>query len=93
MQTPPPLAPNVLIGGKVAVGLGWLFGLYATACTAADPSLHSAGFWTLVFLGGSHLLELAIYSPFLKACKATPADYLQVFLFGLFHSSGLKPAQ
>lgn len=90
MLKPPPLPISALIGGKVAVGASWLFGLFALIAGAGGSSLHNIGFWLVVFLFGSHVLELLIYGAFLKAAKATTADYVQVFLFGIFHSSGMK---
>lgn len=90
MQKPPAMPASTLLAGKIAVGASWLIALGALALAPADSSWHSIGFWLTAFLAGSHALELLVYGPFLKAAKATGADYLQVFLFGIFHSSGLK---
>ena len=93
MLTPPPLPATALTAGKITVALTWLFSFYGWL--AADPAsiIHTLGFWLLVTLVGSHIIEIAIYRAFLQAAKATPADYVQVFLFGLFHSAGLKVGQ
>jgi uncharacterized protein YhhL (DUF1145 family) len=90
MLKPPPLPASALIAGKVAVGATWLGGLAAFMIGAGGSSLHNIGFWIIVFLFGSHVLELLIYGAFLKAARATTADYVQVFLFGIFHSGGMK---
>lgn len=92
MQQPPALPAPALLGGKIAVGTSWVFGLLALLLAGADSSLHTIGFWLTVFLVGSHALELVIYREFPKAAKATGSDYLQVFLFGIFHSGGMKTA-
>ena len=88
MLKPPPMPPAALLGGKISVAAGWLFGLFALLAST-NPTLNTAGYWLLIGLGGSHVLELAIFMPFLKAAKASAADYVQVFLFGVFHSSGM----
>lgn len=88
MLKPPVLPPQALLGGKFAVGASWLFGLVALL-SGGDSSWHSIGLYLLIFLAGSHALELVIYSAFLKAAKASPADYIQVALFGIFHSGGM----
>lgn len=90
MQKPPTLPANALLAGKIAVGIGWLIGLCALLIGSSGSTLHNIGFWMTAFLAGSHALELLIYGSFLKAANATPADYVQVFLFGIFHSGGLK---
>ncbi len=90
MLKPPPLPKSALLGGKIAVGITWLFGLFAVFTASADSTLHTVGSYLLIFLLGSHLVELVIYSAFMKAAKATPADYSQVLLFGIFHSGGMK---
>ena len=92
MQKPPAMPASALLGGKIAVGASWIFGLAALALAPAGSTLHSTGFWLTVFLAGSHAVELLVYGPFLKAARATGSDYLQVFLFGIFHSSGMKSA-
>lgn len=90
MQIPPALPANALLAGKIAVGIGWIIGLCALVIGSSGSTLHNIGFWMTAFLAGSHALELLIYGSFLKAAKATPVDYVQVFLFGIFHSSGMK---
>lgn len=93
MLAPPPLPAAALTAGKVVVALTWAFGFYGWL--AVDPAsiVHTTGFWLLVTLAGSHIIEIAIYRAFLQAARATAADYVQVFLFGIFHSAGLKPQQ
>ncbi len=93
MLTPPPMPAAALTAGKITVALAWLFGFYGWL--AADPAsqVHTIGFWLLIMLAGSHMVEIAIYRAFLQAAKATPVDYAQVFIFGLFHSAGLKAEQ
>ncbi len=90
MQIPPALPPAALLAGKVSVAASWIAGLALLALTDATSSWHNIGFWLTAFLAGSHAVELLIYRSFLAAAKATPADYAQVFLFGIFHSGGMK---
>lgn len=90
MLKPPALPTAALTAGKITVGLSWLAGLYGLLLADPASSLYTLGLWLTVFLVGSHIAELAIYRAFLKAAKATPADYVQVFLFGIFHSGGMK---
>jgi uncharacterized protein YhhL (DUF1145 family) len=89
MQRPPVLPPSALLAGKITVGLSWLFCIFAPLLSASS-NLTSIAMWLSIFLAGSHAVELLIYSPFLKAARATTVDYVQVFLFGIFHSSGLQ---
>ena len=89
MLKPPALPPQALLAGKIAVGIGWVIGLAGFLGASADSTFHTIGIGLLVFLVGSHALELVIYAAFLKAAKATTADYSQVFLFGIFHSGGM----
>ncbi len=90
MLKPPPLPANALLGGKIAVGGTWLFGLAALVLASPDSSFRTLGVALLVFLVFSHIIELFIFSAFLKSAKATTADYVQVALFGIFHSGGMK---
>lgn len=90
MLVPPPLPAAALNAGKIAVALTWVFGFYGWLVADPVSIVHTIGFWLLVTLAGSHIIELAIYRAFLHAARATPADYLQVFLFGIFHSGSLK---
>jgi uncharacterized protein YhhL (DUF1145 family) len=92
MLKPPAMPATVCLAGKISVGLAWLFGFYGLLLADAASSLSTIGTVTLLFLAGSHVVETFIYAPFLKAARATPVDYVQVFLFGLFHSSTLKIA-
>lgn len=92
MLKPPALPATALTVGKIAIGLCWLAGLYGLLLADSASNLHTLGLWLTVFLVGSHALELAIYRSFLKAANATSADYVQVFLFGIFHSSSMKPS-
>lgn len=91
MLKPPTLPPQALLVGKIAVGIGWLIGLAGFLGASADSTFHAIGIGLLIFLVGSHALELVIYAPFLKAANATTADYTQVGLFGIFHSGGMTP--
>ena len=89
MLTPPALPPQALLAGKIAVGIGWLIGFAGFLLVDAGSTFHTIGIGLLVFLVGSHALELVIYAAFLRAAKATAVDYSQVFLFGIFHSGGM----
>ncbi len=92
MLTPPPLPAAILTAGKVTVAVTWVFAFYGWLLANPSSLVHTIGFWLVVTLVGSHIIEIAIYRAFLQAAKATPADYAQVFVFGIFHSGGLKVA-
>ncbi|HQQ63975.1 MAG TPA: hypothetical protein PLF22_10435 [Pseudomonadales bacterium] len=92
MLKPPTLPQNVLLAGKISVGLGWLFCVIAPMVSQSHAVMTIAE-WLAVFLVGSHAVELLLYGAFLKAANATKADYVQVFLFGIFHSGGLQAKQ
>ena len=89
MLKPPALPPQALLAGKIAVGIGWIIGLFGFLLAGAGTTLHTIGIGLLAFLAGSHALELVIYSAFLKAARASTSDYVQVSLFGIFHSGGM----
>lgn len=89
MLKPPALPQAARIAGKIAVGTSWIFCILAPLMSASTLSQNIAQ-WLAVFLVGSHIVELVIYGAFLKAAQATPADYAQTFLFGIFHSGGLQ---
>ena len=91
MLKPPVLPPQALLAGKIAVGIGWLIGFAGFLLADAGATFHTLGIGLLAFLIGRHALELVIYAAFLKAAKASSADYAQVFLFGIFHSGGMTP--
>jgi len=46
----------------------------------------------ILFLAVSHIIELVIFSAFLKAAKASSMDYVQAFIFGMFHTGSMKIA-
>lgn len=89
MLKPPALPPQTLLAGKIAVGISWLIGLAGLLFASAGTAFHTIGIGLLAFLVGSHALELVIYSAFLKAARASTSDYVQVSLFGIFHSGGM----
>ena len=90
MQIPPPLPTAALTAGKIAVGIAWLFSIVALTLPTAEPQLATVGIVLLAFLSVSHLVELIVFREFLKAANATPNDYVQAFIFGMFHTGGLK---
>jgi uncharacterized protein YhhL (DUF1145 family) len=90
MQKPPPLPAGALKAGKVAVGLSWLFAIATVTMTMPQPQLHNVGLALLAFLSISHIIELFVFRDFLKAANATQSDYIQSFIFGMFHTGGLK---
>lgn len=90
MLKPPVLPPQALLAGKFAIGTSWLIGLAGLCLASADSAFHTIGIGLLIFLVGSHALELAIYAAFMKAARASTVDYVLVFLFGIFHSGGMK---
>jgi uncharacterized protein YhhL (DUF1145 family) len=90
MKLPPPLPAPALKAGKIAVGLSWLFAIATVTMTMPQPQLHTVGTVLLAFLSVSHIIELFIFRDFLKAAKATQTDYIQSFIFGMFHTGGLK---
>jgi uncharacterized protein YhhL (DUF1145 family) len=90
MQTPPPLPAAALKAGKIAVGLSWLFAIAVVVFPVPQAQLHTVGVVLLAFLTISHAAELLIFREFLKAANATQNDYIQAFIFGMFHTGGLK---
>src|SRR6478752_6203663 len=90
MQIPPPLPAAALTAGKIAVGLSWIFAIVALTLPMPEPRLATVGIVLLVFLSVSHLVELIVFREFLKAANATQNDYIQAFIFGMFHTGGLK---
>jgi uncharacterized protein YhhL (DUF1145 family) len=90
MQTPPPLPATALTAGKIAVGLSWIFAIASLTLPMPEPRLATVGIVLLVFLSVSHLVELIVFREFLKAANATQNDYIQAFIFGMFHTGGLK---
>ncbi|HSC76024.1 MAG TPA: DUF1145 domain-containing protein [Pseudomonadales bacterium] len=92
MKLPPPLPAPALTAGKIAVGISWLLAIAAVVLPMPEPRLTTVGIAVITFLTVSHLLELVIFRDFLKAANATPADYTQSFIFGMFHTGGLKIA-
>ena len=48
------------------------------------------GMLLIAGLGVTHLIEIIIFREFLAAAKATTNDYIQAFIFGMFHTGGLK---
>lgn len=90
MKQPPPLPAIALKAGKIAVGLSWVFAIVAVTVAMPEPQLSTVGKVLLAFLSISHVAELIIFRDFLKAVKATQGDYIQAFIFGMFHTGGLK---
>lgn len=90
MIKPPPVPPAALQGGKIVVGLAWLGSIAALFGGSAEPRFVTLGLIVLGFLTLSHAVELVIFRAYLQSVKATPADYLQSFIFGMFHTGGLK---
>lgn len=90
MLKPPAMPASVLLAGKLSVAAGWVIGLSAMLLTDAASSWHTIGICLTAFLAGSHAVELLVYRAFLAAARASAADYVQVFLFGVFHSGGMK---
>lgn len=90
MQQPPALPAVACTIGKILCLLAYIIGLWCLIQTG-NPELTETGYWILGFLVISHIAELFIYRPFLQHVKASNADYLQVFVFGIFHSATLLP--
>ena len=90
MQQPPALPAIACTIGKVLCLLAYVIGVWCLVQTN-DSALTETGWWILGFLLISHIVELFIYRPFLQQVQATAADYLQVFVFGIFHSATLLP--
>ena len=57
-----------------------------------DPQLTTIGQGVILFLTVSHIIELFVFSEFLKAANASTQDYVQSFIFGMFHTGSLKVA-
>lgn len=89
MLKPPPMPQGARIAGKITVGASWLFAVLVPALGLL-PQLQTIALVLAAFLVGSHIIELIIFRAFLQAANASPADYLQTFLFGVFHSGGLQ---
>ena len=90
MKQPPPLPAPALKAGKVAVGLSWLFAMAAVISPMPDTQMANIGMLLMAGLGVTHLIEIIIFREFLAAAKATTNDYIQAFIFGMFHTGGLK---
>lgn len=90
MQIPPPLPTAALTAGKIAVGMSWFFAIATVVLPMPEPRLTTIGLIVIAFLTVSHLVELIVFREFLKAAKATQIDYIQAFIFGMFHTGGLK---
>jgi uncharacterized protein YhhL (DUF1145 family) len=89
MLQPPVLPPVALTAGKISVALTWLFCAVAPVISTS-PTLQSLALWLAGFLVVSHIGELIMFNAFLKAAKAGTSDYVQAFLFGMFHTGGLQ---
>lgn len=90
MKTPPPMPAAALKAGKLAVGLSWLFAIASLLLPMPDPQFTTVGTVLVLGLSVSHVLELFVFREFLQAAKATQGDYLQAFIFGMFHIGSLK---
>jgi uncharacterized protein YhhL (DUF1145 family) len=92
MLIPPPLPAQALKAGKIAVGSTWVLCLLGVLLPMPTAQLTTVAQVVILFLAVSHIIELVIFSAFLKAAKASSMDYVQAFIFGMFHTGSMKIA-